>query len=219
MFGSFSDLLQSALSASGWTYIEWIATILGLGGSLVMASKKISQVWAWCAWLIMNILSICLFLLHTQQFGLLFMNIFGIFINILGLWQWSKKKEINIQAMKAAFNLGKLGIISALIMLVIFPIFPSIKLIEWFGSILSISGALLLASKHRKAGWSWIVWSISNLVLLSMTVYTEQWGVATLQLGFTISNIYGCIMWLYIKTPEKPTLTPPETPTTNIQKL
>lgn len=207
MFGNYADLLQSVLSASGWTYIEWIATILGLGGSLIMASKKINQAWAWNAWIIMNLLSICLFLFHTQQFGLLFMNVFGIFINILGLWQWSKKKEINIQAMKAAFSMGKLGICAAIVLLIIFPFMPSIKLIEWFGAILSISGALLLASKHRKAGWSWIVWSISNLVLLSMTIYTEQWGVATLQLGFTISNIYGCIMWLYIKKPENPTLT------------
>jgi nicotinamide mononucleotide transporter len=218
MFWNDADLLHSIVNASGWAYIEWIGTILGLGGSLVMASNRISHIWAWGAWIISNILFISLFLLHTHQYGMLFMNVFGILTSSLGLWQWSKKKEINIKAMKAAFNLGKLGILAAIIMLIIFPIIPSLKLIEWFGSILSISGALLLASKHRKAGWSWIVWSISNLVLLSMTIYTEQWGVATLQFGFTISNIYGCIMWLYIKKPEIP-LIPPETPTTNIQKL
>lgn len=203
--GNIAELLQSAFSVSGWTYVEWIGTILGLGGSLIMASKKISQAWAWNAWIIMNILFICLFLVHTKQFGLLFMNIFGIFINILGLWQWSNKKEINIRAMKAAFNLGKIGILFAIFLLVIFPIIPSVSIIEWFGSILSISGALLLASQHKKSGWSWIIWSISNIVLLCMAVYTKQWGFATLQLGFTISNIYGCIMWLYVKNPEKTT--------------
>lgn len=203
MFVNYADFLQSALNISGWTYIEWIGTILGLLGSLLMARNKISQCWVWSSWIISSSLFISLFLFHTQQFGLLFMNVFGLLTSAFGLWQWSNKKEINLRAMKIAFNLGKLGILLAIVLFFIFPIIPSIKIIEWFGCILSISGALLLASKHRKAGWSWIVWLISNLVLLIMTIYTKQWGVATLQLGFTISNIYGCIVWLNIEESEK----------------
>lgn len=216
MFGDLAIWLDTALKLSGWTYIEWMGAFLGLGGSLIMASNRFSHIWAWNAWIISNILFISLFMLHTQQFGLLFMNIFGIFINLLGLWQWSKRRRINVTAMNTAFNMGKIGILSAVIILILFPVFPSIKLIEWFGAILSISGALLLASKHQRAAWSWIVWLISNFVLLSMTIYTKQWGVATLQLGFTISNIYGCIMWIYLKTPENK-ITTSKTPDNSIK--
>lgn len=182
-----------------WTTIEWLATILGLSGSLLMASKKISQGYVWTLWILSNILLICLFLVKTQQFGLFFMTTVGLLTSLLGIWQWSNGKEINIKAMKIAFRIAQLFAYFSVVLLIIFPFFPSIKTIEWFGAFLSISGALLFASKHKKSWLGWIAWLVSNMVLLLMTIYTKQWGIATLQLGFTISNIYGCFVWIYLK--------------------
>jgi len=180
-----------------WTYIEWIGTILGLSGSLIMASKKLSHAYAWGVWIMSNLLFIGLFT-YTQQYGLLFMNAFGLGTCSLGYWQWSKHKDINKTAMRVALSLSLVGISAATVLGLGFIFIHKKELIEWFGSLLSISGALLLASKHKKAAYSWIVWSVSNIVLLGFGIYNQQWGFATLQLGFTISNIYGTINWLWM---------------------
>lgn len=180
-----------------WNYIEWFGTIFGLSGTIIMASKKINHDWAWKSWFLSNIFLISLFT-YTKQYGLLSMSVFGLFTCAFGYWQWSQHKSIHINAMKSTFMLSIVGLMIAAALLIAFLFNPQKFLIEWFGSTLCISGALLLASKHKNASLSWIIWAISNVVLFCFAIQTKQWGFATLQLGFTLANTYGIIVWFWL---------------------
>lgn len=178
-----------------WLIIEWLGTLIALSGSAVMASKKLSPLLGWKLWAFSHIFHIALFALHTHQYGLLAVQIVGISIALMGLWQWNHKKEINIVLMSSFSIMSCIGIVIAIGLSIKWMIEPSMKQLEWMGALFSISAALLLASKHKLLRFSWPLWIISNTILCIFTVSTSQWGVATLQLGFGLINLYGCYVW------------------------
>lgn len=182
-----------------WLSIEWTGSILGLLGAYLLANKDIKPYNAWVVWLVSDILFISLFALHTGQHGLLVMNLFGATTCILGIRNWKNpKRQPNpvIQRIMLMLSLTALGL--AIIALSGMPFIEKpIKSIEWFGSLLSISGGFLMASKHKLSPLSWITWTVANAVILLLTLHTSQYGVAVLQAGFTLLNVYGCYTWLY----------------------
>lgn len=182
-----------------WTSMEWLGTFLALNGTFIMATKKINAKWAWLSWLISNLTYIVLFGLHTHQYGLLFMNTGGFLINSLGLWQWLENKKVNPHIEKSLSYLSMGCLVMTLIVAGYCFSEPELKKVEWIGSLLALSASLLLASKHVYWYLCWVLWFISNLLLLGLCTFTHQWGLLTLQLGFTLMNAYAILTshWFY----------------------
>jgi nicotinamide riboside transporter PnuC len=131
-----------------WFFVEWIGTIVALSGSVVIASQKISPVTGWKLWALSHLFHISLFV-HTGQFGLLYLQLVGFSIALMGLWQWSYQKEINPKLMKLFSSLSFAGLSVALVLIANIMISPEFKKLEWIGALLSVSAALLLASNLK----------------------------------------------------------------------
>lgn len=189
-----------------WIAIEWLGTILALSGAIIMASKKLSHVISWILWILSNIAFISLFAIETKQSGLLSMQVAGLMINILGFWQWYKKTERNKIITEILYYLSILCLIGAGVFGVKLIMNPTLYALEWIGSLLAISAALLLSSYHVHSKYCWLLWAFGNLTILILTLFTKQYGVMVLQIGFSITNILGIWQWLIkpklkIKTP------------------
>lgn len=177
---------------SMWNMLEWLGTFFALGGAIVMASKKYNHNIAWVVWLLSNIIFIAIFLVHTQQMGLLFMQIAGLFINIFGFYQNYKGiGNHNQHLMKAFFLLSLVLLVCSIFFIGKLFLEPTLKNVEWIGSLLGVSAALLISSYHKHSRYCWILWTLGNLIIFILTLYTKQYGYMTLQLGFSITNFYG----------------------------
>lgn len=184
-----------------WIGIEWLGTILALSGAVIMASKKFNHIISWIFWILSNFLFIALFI-HTKQLGLLFMQIAGLGINILGFYQWYTKHKSNKFLANILYILSMSLLSIATIVVVAFILKPGLQYVEWIGSLLAISAALLISSYHRHAKFCWLIWLFANFILLILTIYTKQYGIMTLQIGFSLTNIYGTWNWIFKKKKE-----------------
>lgn len=182
-----------------WLSIEWIGVILGLFASILLSIKSISPTKAWGVWLISDLLLMALFGIHTEQYGLFFMNFIGFIISFVGYIQWNAKTSSqNILLREIFYSFSLLCFIGSIAALLYIPFAKDMSIgVEWFGSLLATSGSLIIAAKHRLAPISWAFWSIANLVILCLCVSTKQWGIVFLQAGYTISNIYGYYTWIH----------------------
>lgn len=179
-----------------WTIIEWTGTILALSGAVIMATKRFSHAIAWIFWILSNVFFIALFVLETKQFGLLFAQLAGLVINTLGFWQWHNKKESNKILATMLYASSLIALTVALFTTGKFIMGPELKYVEWTGSLLSISAALLISAYHKHSKYCWILWLVANFLILILTFYTKQYGVMALQAGFSITNILGTWNWL-----------------------
>lgn len=184
-----------------WLSMEWIGVILGLLGAYLLANKDIEPTKAWISWLISDVILITLFGIHTGQYGLLFMHLIGAITAIIGFIQWNNPEiKPNKFTKNILFVFSAIFFALSLMSLIHMPFSEkTITNIEWFGSLLSISGGLLMASNHKLSPLSWISWTIANSTILILTIYTQQWGILFLQIGYTILNLYGCYTWLFKK--------------------
>ena len=186
-----------------WLSIEWIGVILGLLASFLLAIKNISPTKAWGFWIVSDLLLMTLFGIHTGQYGLLFMHFIGFIISVVGYIQWKPENNnpnhtSNTFLRKSFYVFSILCFIGSIGALAYIPFAENMSIcVEWFGSLLATSGSLVIAAKHRLAPISWISWSIANLVILCLCVYTNQWGIVVLQAGYTVSNIYGYYTWIH----------------------
>lgn len=187
--------------------LEWSGAITALIGSALMATshvntmglksvfKKYQSSFAYAFWIISNFLCIILFV-EQEKYGLLVMNVGGLFVNFLGFYQWfnpnSKHRGISIGLITTSFLL----LLTSLFFLFSYFFSLEIKDAEWFGSLLGLVAAFLLASKTNKSYLCWFVWSVSNITLLIITLYYSMYGMAFLQSGFMLINITGCVKWL-----------------------
>lgn len=179
-------------------FLEWTGTIVALSGSMIMASQKLSPSIAWKLWAASHFFHSILFLFFTQQYGLLYVQFVGLTITLTGLWQWKNMNKNETIKSSSKYLMNTLTILSSISLVAVF--FLSINILsnftfeklEWIGALLAVGAALLLASKHRLMNFAWPIWIAGNIVLLVFTINTQQWGLATLQLGFGIINLYGC---------------------------
>ena len=179
-----------------WIILEWIGALFALTGAAIMATRRAKPIIAWGLWIICNAIFIAYFIYH-QQYGLLLMNIGGLFINAFGLYQWIQPKtQINHSITKLLLNLSIFFAVISIYHLILFVFSPSKEHIEWFGSMLNLTAAFLLASRHKYSFLCWFVWGVSNFTLLILTTITQQYGFAFLQAGFMVVNVYGSISWL-----------------------
>ncbi len=147
-------------------------------------------------WIISNILYIWFFY-NTGNTGLLFMNIFGMLINIFGLYQW-KKNHFNINNNLTNFLaiLSIMFLIASIISIILFFIHNTNNYLEWFGAFLGVGSAVFLSSRHRLAFLCWGFWTLANGVLIYVGLVNNQFGFVILQIGFMLSNIYGGYVWV-----------------------
>lgn len=180
-----------------WTYIEWLGVFLGVGGTLMLASKKFNPLWSWGMWFLNNILYVLFFSIYLFKPGLLFMYVIGTITTCIGFWQWMHEKNPNkfLENLFAFLGFSFLPVIVAVIVYGIYE--PKISTLEWIGAMFTTAGAFLVASKHRLWAGCWIMWLIGNSIILVVSIYYQKWGVAALQIGFTISNVMGFWSWIY----------------------
>lgn len=185
-----------------WVFLEWFGALLALFGAILMATQKTKPFYPWIIWLVSNISFLILFN-HTQQYGLFLLNLGGFFINLFGLYQWFQHEEhVNKKITNLLLCFVFIFLLISGYNIYEFLINPNIKNAEWIGSTLGLSGAFLLASRHKYSFLCWFVWLFSNIVLFIVTLKTQQYAFVLLQSGFTISNFLGVWHWFkkYNKT-------------------
>lgn len=187
--------------------IEWIGAITALLGSYFMATiKDMSSIknhsfWvkfrptlAYTGWIVSNLFCIYLFTVKSS-YGLLVMNIGGLIVNIIGIYQWKTTNPSPLFS-RWLFYVSALLLVCSLFFLTNYFIDESLTNIEWFGSLLGLVAAFLLASKTDKSYICWFIWCVSNLTLFILTFYMGYYGISFLQLGFMIINLVGCYRWV-----------------------
>lgn len=71
-----------------------------------------------------------------------------------------------------------------------------IKTVEWTGSVFGLAGAYLLAMNTPFSAYAFVLYLVSNACWLWYGFKTRAWGLATMQVGFTVSSIIGISNWL-----------------------
>ncbi len=66
---------------------EWIGTVFGICGAMLIASNVKYSVWGWWLFLISS-LSLCLYASLQGAWGLLVLNGFFVFTNVTGILRW-----------------------------------------------------------------------------------------------------------------------------------
>lgn len=68
--------------------------------------------------------------------------------------------------------------------------------IEIISALLGIAGALLLATRHRCAGWAFVIWLISNIGWIAFGASNQHWFFIAQQAVFSITSVLGIWQWL-----------------------
>lgn len=68
--------------------------------------------------------------------------------------------------------------------------------LELASATLGLSGALLLATKCRWAGWAWVLWLGSNVGWIIFGVAGGHWGLVAQNVGFAVTSALGVMNWL-----------------------
>lgn len=68
--------------------------------------------------------------------------------------------------------------------------------LEVASAVLGLSGALLLATRSRWAGWAWVVWLASNAGWIAFGVAGGHWGLVAQNAGFAVTSGLGAWTWL-----------------------
>lgn len=74
--------------------------------------------------------------------------------------------------------------------------FSPIDIAEWLGCLTGVIGSLMLAAKHRKAAWAFVLYFISSCSWILYGVMTEAPGLITMQIVFVGTAIIGIYTWL-----------------------
>jgi hypothetical protein len=71
-----------------------------------------------------------------------------------------------------------------------------ILFLEWFGCVLGIVGAALLALNNRWSGYGFVLFLVSNVVWIAFGVLTGANGLVTMQIAFSGTSLMGIWQWL-----------------------
>lgn len=69
-------------------------------------------------------------------------------------------------------------------------------LLELVSGALGITGALLLATKSRWAGWAWVLWLASNVGWIAFGALFGHWALVAQHSVFAITSAIGIRTWL-----------------------
>ena len=74
----------------------------------------------------------------------------------------------------------------------------SVILLQWFGCVFGVMGALLLALNNRYSGWGFVAFLLSNVFWIVYGVITEAPGLIVMQLAFTATSLIGLYKWMWV---------------------
>jgi nicotinamide riboside transporter PnuC len=66
-----------------------------------------------------------------------------------------------------------------------------VDILEWIGTLSSLSGAFLLATHNRVSQYGWIAFLIANLALIGFSLGIGRHGLLLQQIGFTATSLIG----------------------------
>ena len=67
--------------------------------------------------------------------------------------------------------------------------------VEWIGTIFGVIGAALLASNTRYSRYGWWFFLVSSSSMAAYGLSLQSWGILTLNVVFTGTNILGILRW------------------------
>jgi len=70
-----------------------------------------------------------------------------------------------------------------------------LEFLEYGGSLLSVIGAITVASNSKYSKWGFVVFAVSNFLLGGWAYLTDAVGVLLMSLSFLCINMYGIIKW------------------------
>lgn len=71
-------------------------------------------------------------------------------------------------------------------------------ILEWSGSVLAVSGAVLLAINISISPWAFVVYLLSSIILFIWGLRQKAYGIATQNMVFTVINMIGIYRWLIV---------------------
>lgn len=83
----------------------------------------------------------------------------------------------------------------------------NIDIIEWSGCATGVAGSLLLASRHRYAGWGFVLYLFSNAFWITFGILHQNMPMIAMQSVFILTALYGIYNWL-IRPREAPSEAP-----------
>ncbi len=69
-------------------------------------------------------------------------------------------------------------------------------LLEWCGSLLAVSGAILLAINIKISPWAFVLYLMSSIILGVWGIRRKAYGIAMQNMVFMVINIVGIYRWL-----------------------
>lgn len=77
------------------------------------------------------------------------------------------------------------------------PISPT-DFLEWTGCITGVIGSIMLAARHPKAAWAFVLYLISSCSWMMYGVMTDAPGLVTMQIIFVGTALMGIYNWLIL---------------------
>ncbi|PIV91311.1 MAG: hypothetical protein COZ20_06450 [Gallionellales bacterium CG_4_10_14_3_um_filter_54_96] len=74
------------------------------------------------------------------------------------------------------------------------------EMLEWIGCVTGLLGAALLSANNRYSGWGFALFLISNIAWIGFGWFTHAIGMVVMQLGFTLTSLWGVWNWLIAKS-------------------
>jgi hypothetical protein len=69
----------------------------------------------------------------------------------------------------------------------------TLKTVEWCGSILGVTGSMLVAANMSFSRWGWWFFLASNVAWIAFAHFAGTHGLLTQQLAFTASSVLGIV--------------------------
>jgi hypothetical protein len=73
--------------------------------------------------------------------------------------------------------------------------------LEWSGSILAVSAAILLALNIELSPWAYVGYLFSSLLLTAWGLRQKAYGIAWQNSVFILINLLGIYRWLLVSSP------------------
>lgn len=73
--------------------------------------------------------------------------------------------------------------------------------LEWTGSILAVSAAILLALNISISPWAYVGYFFSSLLLTAWGIRRRAYGIAWQNSVFIVINLIGVYRWLWVTHP------------------
>jgi len=75
------------------------------------------------------------------------------------------------------------------------------RFLEWTGSILAVSAAILLALNIEISAWAYVGYLFSSLLLTAWGLRQKAYGIAWQNSVFIVINLLGIYRWLLVSNP------------------